>query len=75
MFLPAQRFILEVLGMWDATFKKFVVVRIPDRSGGTMVPLIKYFCVPGIRIDSDGWSGYNSLAQEGYRHLVVIHKQ
>jgi len=61
--------------MWDATHKKLVVSRIPDRSATTMVPVIKYFCAPGIRIDTDGWKGYLSLAAEGYQHLMVIHKQ
>ena len=70
-----MRLICKVLGMWDATYKKLVVVRIPDRSGGTMVPVIKYFCSPGIRINTDGWQGYMSLALEGYQHLIVIHKQ
>ena len=40
-----------------------------------MVPVIKYFCSPGIRIDKDGWQGYLPLALEGYQHLIVIHKQ
>ena len=64
----------EVLGMWDDILKKLVVVRIPDRKGATMVPIIKYFCVQGIRIHTDGWDGYLTLASEGYQHLVVVHK-
>ena len=64
----------EVLGMWDDVLKKLVAVRIPDRSGATMIPIIKYFCVPGIRIDTDGWDGYLPLAREGYQHLIVVHK-
>jgi len=69
-----ENFFLEVLGMWDPQQKVLVAMRIPDRSGPTMIPLIKYFCLPGIEIWSDAWGGYNNLAMEGFRHLVVVHK-
>ena len=63
-----------VLGLWDPQQKVLVATRIPDRSGATMIPLIKYWCCPGIEIHTDAWSGYNSLADEVFRHLVVVHR-
>ena len=64
----------QVLGMWDPTQKILVATRIPDRTAVTMIPLIKYWCAPGIELWTDAWGGYNPLALEGFRHLVVIHK-
>ena len=64
----------EVLGLWDPQQKVLVATRIPDRAGITMIPLIKYWCAPGIEIHTDAWGGYNSLANEGFRHLVVVHE-
>jgi len=65
----------EVLGMYDETLRKLVALRIPNRTGAIMLPLIQYWCVPGIRITSDAWGGYFGLGALGYRHLTVIHKR
>jgi len=67
-------FYFEVLGLWDPQQKVLVATRIPDRTGATMIPLIKYWCAPGLEIHTDAWSGYNSLPDEGFRHIVVVHK-
>ena len=67
-------FYFEVLGLWDPQQKVLVATRIPDRSGATMIPLIKYWCAPGLEIHTDAWGGYNSLPDEGFRHIVVVHK-
>ena len=65
---------LENNGRVALLHKVLVASRIPDRAGATMIPLIKYWCCPCIEIHTDAWSGYNSLADEGFRHLVVVHK-
>ena len=67
-------FYFEVLGLWDPQQKVLVATRIPDRSGATMIPSIKYWCSPGLEIHTDAWGGYNSLSDEGFRHIVVVHK-
>ena len=40
-----------------------------------MRPIFHYFCNVGIQITTDAWKGYNFLRQDGWRHLMVVHKR
>ena len=57
--------------------RKCVLIAVPDRSGETLIGLIKKFILPGSVIISDGWKAYNEIKDvEGmfYEHEVVVHK-
>ena len=41
---------------------------IPDASGDKLVPFICDVVTPGATVQTDGWSGYNNLQQNGYVH-------
>lgn len=50
--------------------------RIPDASAESLVSFIRtHVSFPGAHIRTDGWSGYESLNQEGYKHTVVGSKE
>jgi hypothetical protein len=49
--------------------------RIPDASGDSLVGFIQTHIAPESQIRTDGWSGYNKVAQSGYNHLIVIAKK
>ena len=48
------------------------LVSVPDRSAGTLVPIINKYVAPGTTILSDEWRGYHNLHQN-YQHLTVNH--
>ncbi len=45
--------------------------RIPDASSGSLVDFICTHVSPGALIRTDGWSGYKTLNEEGYKHIIV----
>lgn len=49
--------------------------RVENRTAETLLPLIQQWVVPGARIHSDCWAAYNGLAQLGYRHETVNHRE
>jgi len=50
--------------------------RIPDASAESLESFIRtHVSFPGAHIRTDGWSGYESLNQEGYKHTVVGSKE
>ena len=49
--------------------------RIPDASGESLVGFIRTHVSSGAHIRTDGWSGYESLNEEGYKHIVVGSKE
>lgn len=62
---------LAVFGMLDSMrIRTFVV---PDRSGATLVPLIRAHLAPGSIVHTDQWQGYASLARLGIAHLSCNH--
>jgi transposase-like protein len=48
---------------------------IPDASGTTLKKAIKEMVEPGSTIRTDGWRGYNGVAESGYEHIVVKHEE
>jgi len=42
--------------------------RVPDASGDSLASFVKAAVEEGAVVNTDGWSGYNSLAELGYRH-------
>ena len=59
----------------DTISKDMVALYIPDRTTATLQPLITAFTAPGSVGTTDQWAGYNFLARNGWRHLVVCHKK
>lgn len=49
--------------------------RIPDASGESLVDFIRTHVSFGTHIRTDGWRGYESLNEEGYKHIVVGSKE
>lgn len=66
-----------ILGLIDTTTKKVGMFILPDRSAGTMIPLIERIVVRGTTIITDGWRGYRRLAQSPmqYVHQTVNHEE
>lgn len=46
---------------------------IPDRSEASTTPLVKKHVLPGSRVATDEWKGYQNLAGEGFTHGRVNH--
>jgi len=46
--------------------------RIPDVSGGSLVPFVCDVVEKGSEILTDGWGGYNELSTYGYKHERVV---
>jgi len=42
--------------------------RVADVSAGSLTPFVCEVVAPGSVVHTDGWKGYNQLAQHGYRH-------
>jgi len=53
-------------------FGRIRMRRIPNVSGDSLVPFICDVVKPGSEILTDGWGGYNSLAQHNYRHSSSV---
>lgn len=49
-------------------FGRVRMKRVPDVSGKSLIPFICDVVEPGSTILTDGWRGYNGLAQYGYMH-------
>jgi transposase-like protein len=45
--------------------------RVSDVSGDSLVPFVRESVMPGSPVHTDGWHGYDGLAQEGYIHTVT----
>lgn len=41
---------------------------VADASGDTLVPFVRDVVRPGSSVLTDGWRGYNGLAEHGYKH-------
>ncbi|PSN50490.1 hypothetical protein C0J52_10727 [Blattella germanica] len=64
-----------VLGIYDTSVRRGVVLFVCKRDRQTLVPLIRDYVLPGSRIYTDGWSAYTGLDRAGYTHMVVNHKK
>ena len=53
--------------------KKLFLVAVEDRTTETLLPIIKKFIKPGMKIISDCWKSYDCLGREGYLHGTVNH--
>jgi len=53
--------------------KRCFIVRVPDRSEKTLLPIIQKYIRPGSIIMSDCWKAYNNLQQAGFKHNTVYH--
>jgi len=47
--------------------------RIPDVSGGSLVPFVCEVVEPGSKVHTDGWGGYEGLSKRGYCHEITVH--
>lgn len=45
---------------------------IPDRSARSLVGFVHGAVEPGAQVVTDGWGGYNTLTEKGYRHVPVV---
>lgn len=45
--------------------------RVPDVSGGSLLPFIEAAVAPGSIVHTDAWGGYNDLEAKGYKHRVT----
>jgi len=49
--------------------------RIPCVSGATLVPAVLEAVAAGATVRTDGWKGYNGLANGGYKHEVTVENE
>ncbi|PSN30214.1 hypothetical protein C0J52_28262, partial [Blattella germanica] len=63
-----------VLGIYDTSLRRGVVLYVCRRDRQTLVPLIQDYVLPGTTIYTDGWPAYAGLNRAGYVHMVVNHK-
>ena len=54
--------------------KEIFMVRVPDRSKATLVPIVIKHIRHGSIIMSDEWRAYVTLADQGYEHHTICHK-
>ena len=64
-----------VVGMVDRETKRCHVEVVRNRTGSTLLPIIRQHVVPGTRIHSDEAPVYNALTGMGYTHSTVCHKR
>jgi len=63
-----------VVGIYSSkTCVRFIRVR--NRAGATIVPLIEKYVEKGSLIHTDEWRGYNNLKNHGYTRKTVCHKE
>lgn len=48
---------------------------IPDRSAGTIMPILRTRILPSSTVYTDEWKSYRGLGREGYTHERVNHSQ
>ena len=60
-----------VLGMVERETDSCMMVVVPNRTAATLLPVIAQHVLPGTRIVTDGWRGYNQVAAP---HDVVNHR-
>jgi len=46
--------------------------RVPDASASSLLPFVCEAVAPGAQVRTDGWSGYNGLAKQGYVHRKTL---
>jgi len=46
--------------------------RVADVSAASLLPFVRAAVAPGAQVRTDGWSGYNALAAEGYAHTRTL---
>ena len=56
---------------------KCLLVPVEKRDAKTLLDIICKYVDTGsnMKVVSDGWAAYNTLAQKGYQHSVVVHKE
>ena len=65
-----------VFGGWCRETKESFMYAVPDRSAGTLIPIIQASIRPGTNINSDMWRAYGGIAAMqgmGFNHLTVNH--
>jgi len=45
--------------------------RLADVSSASLIPFVRYAIAPGAEVRTDGWKGYQGLAQRNYRHRPI----
>ena len=60
-----------VLGLFDRD--GLVLKIIPDVRGETLIPAIESVVAKGSVLVTDGWQGYNRLAERGWKHIAIRH--
>ncbi|PSN42423.1 hypothetical protein C0J52_11733 [Blattella germanica] len=63
-----------VLGIYDTSLRRGVVLYVCRRDRQTLVPIIQDYVLPGTTIYTDGWPAYGGLNRAAYVHMVVNHK-
>ena len=75
LFLHIARlpFFYKVFGIYDRETNVGLIQFVDRRDEATLLPIRQRHVLPGTMICSDGWAAYNTLAQLGYGHEVIIH--
>lgn len=65
-----------VFGGYCVETKEKFVLSVPNRTAGTLLPIIQQYISPNSNISSDSWRAYNHIEdlKENYKHNTVNHK-
>ncbi|KAJ4449044.1 hypothetical protein ANN_00438 [Periplaneta americana] len=64
-----------VVGIYDTTQKRGVIVFVVRRNRENIFPVIQNFVIPGTTIWTDEWRAYTGLNEIGYVHNTVNHSR
>jgi len=53
-------------------FGRVRMCHIPDASGASLLPFVRKVIVPKSVVFTDGWGGYNDLAEYGYARKITV---
>lgn len=66
-----------IFGGYCVESKEKFVLTVPNRTAGTLLPIIQRYILPNTNVSSDSWPAYNHIndLKENYKHNTVNHKR
>lgn len=66
-----------IFGCYCVQTKEKFVLRVSDRTAGTLLPIVEQQILPNTKISTDSWRAYNNIdtLDGNYQHSMVNHKQ
>jgi len=61
-----------VLGMYDTSRQRGLVMHVPKRDAATLIPIIQEHVLPRTEIWTDKWAAYRRLSRLRYVHKYIL---